>query len=78
MKLLTVNFYAGHIEGTRVVHLTARSFLVEAVCGEIVGFDGEPEIPVMCDECHSLAVAGGGDPSAWVVISDSVELRIAA
>jgi hypothetical protein len=37
---------AGHTEGSRVVHLAARSFLVEALCGEPVDFDGEPDIAV--------------------------------
>jgi len=73
-----VEVYAGHVESTRVVHLTARSFLVESLCGEAVGLDGDPDVAVICEECHELAVAYGGDPESWVVAVEVFELRAAA
>jgi hypothetical protein len=72
-----VDYCPGHVEGTQIVHLTERSFLVEALCGETVGSDGEPDVAVICEDCHALAVAAGGDPAAWVVLP-VVELRAAA
>jgi hypothetical protein len=78
VKLPDVEFYAGHVEGMRIVHLTTRSFLVESLCGETVGVDGEPESAVICEECHALAVAAGGDPEAWTVVVAVNELRVAA
>jgi len=74
----TVHPYAGHVEGTRIVHLTARSFLVESLCGEVVGLDGEPDVAVICEECHALAVEAGGDHESWVALVEVVELRAAA
>jgi hypothetical protein len=73
-----VEFYSGHVEGMRIVHLTTRSFLVESLCGETVGLDGEPESAVICEDCHSLAVAAGGDPESWLVTLEIIELRAAA
>lgn len=76
---LGVEFYAGHIEGSRVVHLTARSFLVEALCGEAVQLDGEPDIAVICEDCDHLGREAGGDPGEWVTdAAVRVELRAAA
>lgn len=72
-----MDYHAGHVEGTRIVHLTERSFLVEALCGEAVAIDGEPDVAVICEDCHALAVGAGGDPAAWVVLR-AVELRAAA
>jgi hypothetical protein len=74
-----VEFYAGHAEGSRIVHLTARSFLVEALCGEPVHFDGEPDIAVICEDCDRLGREAGGDTGAWVTgAAVRVELRAAA
>ena len=74
-----VEFYAGHIEGSRIVHLTARSFLVEALCGEAACLDGEPDIAVICEECDKLGREAGGDPGTWVAEATvRVELRVAA
>ena len=61
-----VEFYAGHIEGSRLVHLTVRSFLVEALCGEPVHLDGEPDLAVICEDCDGLGREAGGDPAEWV------------
>jgi hypothetical protein len=74
-----VEFYAGHIEGSRIVHLTAHSFLVEALCGEPVHLDGEPDIAVICVDCDRLGRESGGDPGEWVSgLAVRVELRAAA
>jgi hypothetical protein len=74
-----VEFYAGHTEGSRIVHLTARSFFVEALCGEPVGLDGEPDIAVICEDCDRLGREAGGDPDEWVTAAAvRVELRAAA
>ena len=75
----TVRFYAGHTEGSRVVHLTARSFLVEALCGEPVHLDGEPDVAVICEDCDRLGREADGDPGEWVSGADvRVELSAAA
>jgi hypothetical protein len=76
-QAVAVDYCPGHADGTRVVHLTARSFLFEALCGETVGVDGEPDVAVICEDCHALAVGAGGDPASWVVLQ-VVELRAAA
>ena len=74
-----VEFYAGHTEGSRIVHLTARSFLVEALCGEPVHLDGEPDIAVICEDCDRLGREADGDPDEWVRgAAVIVELRAAA
>jgi hypothetical protein len=41
----------GYAEGTRVVHLTHTTLVVEALCGEQAEFHGEPDLGVLCDEC---------------------------
>lgn len=74
-----VQFYAGHTEGSRIVHLTVRSFLVEALCGAPVEMDGEPDIAVICEECDRLGREAGGDPAEWLAgVTVRVELRVAA
>jgi hypothetical protein len=74
-----VEFYAGQTEGSRVVHLTAHSFLVEALCGELVHLNGEPDIAVICEDCDRLGREAGGDPGQWVTEATvRVELRAAA
>ena len=74
-----MELYAGHIDGSRVVHLTARSFLVEALCGVPVYLDGEPDIAVICERCDHLGREAGGDPGEWVAEATvRVELRVAA
>lgn len=76
---LGVEFYAGHTEGSRTVHLTAHSFLVEGLCGEPVSLDGEPDIAVICEDCDRLGREADGDPDEWVSgATDRVELRAAA
>ena len=75
-----MEFYAGHVETSRIVHLTQASFLLEALCGEAVEFDGEPDVPVICGDCDRLAREAGGDPDGWVagVADVRLELRAAA
>ena len=74
-----MEFYTACTEGTRVVHLTSRSFLVEALCGEPVHLDGEPDIAVICEDCDRLGREAGGDPDEWVTeAAIDVELRAAA
>lgn len=73
-----MDVYPGHLDGTRVVHLTTRSFLLEAVCGVSVELDGEPDGAVICEECDALAAEAGGDPTLWVVLPRPDELRAAA
>jgi hypothetical protein len=74
-----MELYAAHVDGSRTVHLTARSFLVESLCGESVSLDGEPDVAVICDECDRLAREAGGDPESWVSVSvTEIELRVAA
>jgi hypothetical protein len=75
----SVEFYAGHIDGSRIVHLTTHSFLVEALCGESVHLDGEPDIAVICEDCDRLGREASGDPGEWVSgAAVRVELRAAA
>ena len=73
-----MEFFAGHLENARFVHLSARSFFVDALCGETVAFDGEPDVAVVCEECHVLGLGAGGDPESWVVEVPAVGLREAA
>ena len=77
-NLRSVELHGGHVEGLRVVHLTQRSFVNEAFCGELVVCDGEPDLAVICGDCHALAIEAGGDPASWVVELPVVELRAAA
>lgn len=77
--LRLVEFFAGHVDGSRTVHLTARSFLREGLCSEPVVFDDEPDGALICDECDQLGREAGGDPDYWVAVaSGSVALRVAA
>ena len=55
-----------HAEGTRVVHLTHTTLVVEALCGEVVDLHGEPDLAILCDACLEHAGALGV----------SVEIRI--
>jgi hypothetical protein len=78
--LALVEFYAAHVKRSRIVHLTQASFLTEALCGEPVGLDGEPDLAVICEDCDRLACEAGGDPDGWVagVAGVRLELRAAA
>jgi hypothetical protein len=78
--LARVEFYAGHVETSMTVHLTQSSFLTEALCGEPVELDGEPDLAVICEDCDRFACEAGGDPDGWVadVADVRLELRAAA
>ena len=74
---LTV-LYAAHIEVTRIVHF-AGPLVAEALCGEAVGFHGEPDIAVVCDDCLAEALEAGHDVT--LLVADDpvpVVLRLAA
>jgi hypothetical protein len=60
--------------GTRILHLTHTSLIVESLCGEEVGFHGEPDLAVICDECIAIAVVAGADASSWLpdIVRESV------
>ena len=74
-----MEFYAGHTDGSRTVHLTTHSFFAEALCGEPVHLDGEPDIAVICEDCDRLGREAGGNPDEWVTeAAIHVELRAAA
>ena len=55
-----------HAEGTRVVHLTHTTLVVEALCGEPADLHGEPDLAVLCDDCleHARAL-GFPETAAW-------------
>ena len=56
-----------------------RSFLAEALCGEPVQLDGEPDIAVICEDCDRLGREAGGDPAEWIAgATVRIELRAAA
>jgi hypothetical protein len=72
-------FEPGYAEGTRVVHLTHTTLVVEALCGTSVELHGEPDLGVICDECLELARAQGADPSGWVTkVEVKMRLPLAA
>jgi hypothetical protein len=69
----------GYTEGTRVVHLTHTTLIVEAFCGEPAGLHGEPDLAVLCDECLEHARALGVDIEVWVTeVQIDVQLPLAA
>ena len=78
--LARVAFYTGHVEASRIVHRTQASFLTQALCGEPVGLDGEPDLAVICEDCDRLAREARADPDGWVadVADVRLELRAAA
>jgi hypothetical protein len=52
---------------------------VEALCGEPVHLDGEPDIAVICEDCDRLGREADGDPGEWVGgAAVRLELRAAA
>ena len=56
-----------HAEGTRVVHLTHTTLVVEALCGESADLHGEPDLAVLCDDCLEHARALGVDVEMWIL-----------
>lgn len=71
-------FHPAHVDGSRIVHLTRTTLLVEALCGETIVFDGHPDLAVICEECDLLAREAGGDPETWVALEAVLQLRAAA
>ena len=68
-----------HAGGTRVVHLTHTTLVVEALCGEPVDLHGEPDLAVLCDDCLEHAQALGVDVEIWITeIQIDVQLPLAA
>jgi hypothetical protein len=55
-----------HLAGTRIVHVTHTTLVVEALCGEAVDLHGEPDLPVICGDCLELARAARADISLWI------------
>ena len=46
---------------------THTSLVSDALCGEeSIGFHGEPELAVICDECDRLGRELDGDHEAWM------------
>ena len=60
-----MQLHAGHSGGSRTVHLTHTTLVVEALCGESIGFHGEPDLAVVCVECLEVAVSFDIDVSGW-------------
>ena len=69
---------SGYVNGARVVHLTHTTLLVEGLCGEAVGFDGSPDLGVICEECLEAALAAGADVSTFVLLEESPRLVLLA
>jgi hypothetical protein len=69
----------GYAEGTRVVHLTHTTLVVEALCGASAGLHGEPDQPVLCDDCLEHARVLGVDVEVRVTeVRIDVHLPLAA
>ncbi len=68
-----------HAEGTRVVHLTHTTLVVEALCGEVADLHGEPDLPVLCEACLEHARHLGVDVGVWVTaleITNSIDVPL--
>jgi hypothetical protein len=75
-----VLLHAGHLKGTRVVHLTHTTLVLEGLCGDAVDLHGEPDLAVICLECLELARAVGADLLLCVteIEGEAPLLRLAA
>jgi hypothetical protein len=74
----SMQFEPGHSEGSRTVHFTHTTLVAEALCGEEVGFHGEPDLAVICVDCFELATPHGIDV-AWLRESTvTVQFSLAA
>ena len=68
-----------HVAETRIVHLTHTTLVIESLCGEQADIHGEPDLPVLCDECFVIALRAGADVSSWLTdIAGEVVLPLAA
>ncbi len=70
--------HAGHVDGTRIVHLTHTRLCAEGLCGETVELDGEPDLALICDECLELAVVAGVDVTVWVALPETSPAELLA
>jgi hypothetical protein len=69
-RLATLKFAVGFEDCSAVVHLTRTSLVGDALCGqEPIGFHGEPELAVICEECDRLGRELGGEPADWVRVA---------
>jgi hypothetical protein len=78
-----MNLQPAHADGTRVVHLTHTTLVVEALCGELTDVHGEPDLAVLCDECLEHARLMGVDVEIWlsrveIVVEADAQLPLAA
>jgi hypothetical protein len=56
---------ACHVAGTRTLHLSHTTLVVEALCGIEADRHGEPDLAMICEECLEQAVSLGVDISLW-------------
>jgi hypothetical protein len=61
----------GYAEGTQTVHLTHTTLVVEALCGGLADLHGEPDLPVLCDECLDHALLLGVDVQVWLTVAEN-------
>jgi hypothetical protein len=62
---------AGFAQGSSVVHLTHTTLSLDALCGhdEPIGFHGEPDLAVICEDCDRIGRELAGDPAGWMRIT---------
>jgi|KBSMisStaDraftv2_1062788.scaffolds.fasta_scaffold2103217_1 hypothetical protein len=56
---------ACHGAGTRTLHLSHTTLVVEALCGIEADHHGEPDLAMICDQCLEQALLLGADISLW-------------
>ena len=61
-----------------MLHLSHTRLLAESLCGTTVDLDGEPELPMICDDCLQHATALGADVGQWFDDRDTPQLLLAA
>ena len=69
---------ACHVSGSRTLHLSHTTLVVESLCGMTVDLDGEPDLPVICDECLEHATELGADVGHWFDAGVTPQLLLAA
>ena len=66
-------FQPGYLGEERIVHLTITTLVAEALCGTTVDADGEPDLPLLCEECDRLATAAAGPSNVtWRRLAEPV------
>ncbi len=76
-----VRLEAGFENDSAVVHLTRTTLVADALCGhEPIGFHGEPDLAVICEDCDRIGRELGGDPAGWMrgPVMETQALRRAA